>query len=61
MLFVDYDDAEVVERGEYRRPRADDDSRVAVLDATPLVGAFPFGEARMKDRDRLAKLRPQAA
>ena len=55
MLLVDDDQADVLERREHRRARADDDVDVAAADALPLVVALAVGEAAVLDGDALAE------
>ena len=55
MLFVDDDQAEVRERGEHGRTRADADARLARAHAQPLVVALAGGELRMQHRDDIAE------
>lgn len=51
VLFVDDDEAEVVEGGEDRRTRPDHDPGLAACDAQPTVAPFPFGEVTVPDHD----------
>ena len=51
VLFVDHDQAEVLERGEDGAPRPDADRRLAALQSLPLVEALAGGERRVEYRD----------
>ena len=55
MLLVDDDQADVGERREHRRPRADDDVDVAAADALPLIVALAVGEPAVLNRDAIAE------
>ena len=59
MLLVDHDQADVLERREHGRPRADDDVDVAAADALPLIVALAVGEAAVLDGDALAECLPE--
>ena len=56
VLLVDHDQAEVLDRREDRRARADADARLPGAKAPPLVVALPEREARVEHGDRV----PQA-
>ncbi len=55
VLFVDDDQREIGDRGEDRRPRADDHARFAALDAVPLLGALAIGERGVQDGNFVAE------
>ena len=55
MLLVDDDQADLLERREHGRARADDDVDVAAADPLPLVVALAVGEAAVLDGDALAE------
>ena len=55
MLFVDDDQADVLERREHRRARADDDVHVAAADALPLIVPLAVREAAVLDGDAVAE------
>ena len=61
MLLVDDDEAEVTERAKERRTRTDDHAGRTARDHVPLVQTLTGREARVEDRDRLAKARAEAA
>ena len=61
VLLVDHDQAEVVERSEHRRARADADARLAAAHAPPLVVALARGELRVHDRHGVAEALDEAA
>ena len=60
MLLVDDDQAEVGDRGEDGRARADADARLAAAQPPPLVVALAVGEGRVEDRDAVAEAGPEA-
>ena len=43
VFFIDYDEAQVFERGKNRTARADDDARAATMNLVPFVMALAFG------------------
>ena len=51
VLFVEDDEAEVLQRREQRRTRADCDARLALQQALPLAAALRVGEAAVQHRD----------
>ena len=55
VLFVDDDQREIGYRGEDRRARSHHHSRIATLDAMPLLGAFAIGESRVQDGNFIAE------
>ena len=55
VLLVDDHEAEVADRGEDRRARADYDPRLATGDAIPLVAPLGLPECGVEDRDRVAE------
>ncbi len=55
MLFVDDDQAELVERREDRRPRADDDVDLAAPDALPLIVPLAVGQAAVLNGHAVAE------
>ena len=61
VLLVDADQPEVADRREDRRPRADDDARLAPRDPLALVAALRIGQARVQDREPVAEARREAA
>ncbi len=60
VLLVHANEAEPAHRREDRRPRADDDPRVAAGDPLPLVAALGVGQARVQERNRVAEPRAEA-
>ena len=58
MLLVQDDHAQVLDRGEQRRARADDDPRLAALDAHPHAEALDIGHAAVQYSD-LAEARTE--
>ena len=60
VLLVDHDQAEVADRREDRRARADRDPRLAGAQAAPLVVALALAERRVQQRDRVAEARLEA-
>ncbi len=60
VLLVDDDQAEVVQRREDGRARADADARLAAAQALPFVVALAVGEGRVQDREAVAEPRPEA-
>ena len=60
VLLVDDHEADVLERRQQRRPRPDDDVRVAGPDPAPLVGALALAEPRVEDRDADREVGAQA-
>ena len=60
VLLVDHDQAEVADRGEDGRARADADARLAAAQAPPLVVALAGGEGRVEDREAVAEPGPEA-
>ena len=61
VLLVDADQPEVADRREDRRPRADDDARLAARDPLALVAALGVGQTRVQDRQPVAEARREAA
>ena len=55
VLLVDDNQADLFERREDGRPRADDDVDVAAADALPLIVTLAVGEAAVLDGDALAE------
>ena len=55
VLLVDDDQAEVADRGEDGRARADADARLAAAQAPPLVVALAGGEGRVEDGEAVAE------
>ncbi len=51
MLFVDDDEAERFDGSERRRPGADDDARLASVNAPPFVAPFSGRQRAMEDGD----------
>ena len=51
VLLIDHDEAELVERGEYRRAGADDDPRLTPMGGAPGVAALAGAALRMHDDD----------
>ena len=51
MLLVHDDEADVRERREHRRARADHDVDLAAADALPLVVPLSVGQAAVQNRD----------
>ena len=60
MLLVDDDQAEVADRGEDRRARADADLRLAAAQALPLVEALAVGEGAVEDGEAVAEAGAEA-
>ena len=60
VLLVDDDQAEVVDRGEDRRARADADLRLAAPQPLPLVEAFAVGEGAVEDGEAVAEAGAEA-
>ena len=61
MLLVDDDQPEAGHRSEDRRPRPDDDSRLARHDPSALVAALRVGQCRVENRDAVAEPGANAA
>src|SRR6201999_2838679 len=61
VLLVDDDQAEVADRGEDRRTRADADLRLAAAQALPLVEAFAVGEGAVEDGEAVAEAGAEAS
>ena len=61
VLLVDDHEPEVAHRREDRRPRADDDPRLAARDPVALVAPLGLPERRVEDRDRVAEALPEPA
>ena len=61
VLLVDADQPEVADRRENRRPRADDDARLASRDPLALVASLGVGQTRVQDREPVAEARREAA
>ena len=55
VLLVDDHEADVLERRQQRRPRPDDDVRVACPDPAPLVGALALAQPRVEDATRIGR------
>ena len=55
MLFIDDDRAEIIERGEHRRPRADGDALRPIAQREPGVVALAVAEGGMEHRDLIAE------
>ena len=60
VLLVDDHEAELRERREDGRARADGDPRLAAAQAQPLVVALALAELRVQHRDRVAEARLEA-
>ena len=60
VLLVDDDQAEVADRGEDGRARADADARLAAAQPPPLVVALAGGEGRVEDREAVAEAGAEA-
>ncbi len=60
MLLVDDHEAEVGERREHGRARADRDARLAALEVQPLVVALALAQLRVQNRDGVAEARLEA-
>ena len=61
MLLVDHDQAEVADRREDGRARADRDPRLAGAQPPPLVVALALAERGVQQRDGVAEARLEAA
>ena len=61
LLFVDDDQAEIFERRENRRARADHDARFAVAHAPPFARALDIRQAAVQHRDAFAETRAHQA
>ena len=55
VLFVNNDEAEILHWREDARAGANDDARLATLNATPLIGAFGIAESGMQNGHLLAE------
>jgi hypothetical protein len=60
VLLVDHDQAELADRGEDGRARADADARLAAAQALPLVVALARRERRVEHGEAVAEPRPEA-
>ena len=55
VLFVDNDEAQILHRGEDTGAGANNNARLAALDATPLIGPFGIAKGGMQNGHLLAE------
>ena len=61
MFLIDNHEPELGNGSEHGGASADDNLRLAIPDARPLVKALAFGKGRMKNRHLIAEVSPQPA
>ena len=60
VLLIDHDQAKALHRREYGRARPDDDARLALADALPLVETLAIGKGAVQDGYAFAEARSEA-